>query len=289
MNIEKNRIEKVEFYEPVSLNNRDFKRLSEFIMSQYGIKMPPDKKTMLQSRLQKRLKKLNYTSFRDYIDFVFSPQGQNEELTKMVDAISTNKTDFFREKIHFDYLYSQGIDDYLEKTGKSKISIWSAGCSSGEEPYTIAIALNEYNHHKRVIDFQILATDISSGVLENAMIGIYHEDKVAMFSEYLRKKYLLRGKDTYKHKVRIVTELRNKINFQRFNLVSQGYSGLGMFDIIFCRNVMIYFEREVQYRLLKQFTQCLNPEGYLFLGHSESITGYTLPLKQIKPTIFRKI
>jgi chemotaxis protein methyltransferase CheR len=287
--MEKKNLEKIEICVPLRLENKDFKRLSEFIMSQYGIKMPPVKKTMLQCRLQKRVKNLDFKNFSEYIDYLFSPNGQQDELSNMIDAVSTNKTDFFREKIHFDFLYSQGIEEYLDKTGKRKLSLWSAGCSSGEEPYSIAIILNEFSQKKRPIDFKIIATDISSGILESAIIGIYNEEKTSMFSDEYRKKYLLRGKNTYQNKVRITSEIRNKVIFQKFNLVSSNYMTLDKFDMIFCRNVMIYFERDIQNRILQLLVQQLNIDGYLFLGHSESITGYSLPLKQIKPTIFIRI
>jgi len=287
--MEKRNLDKIEINAPVGLDTKDFKRLSEFIMSQYGIKMPPVKRTMLQCRLQRRIRLLDFKSFSEYVDYLFSSPGQQDELSNMIDAVSTNKTDFFRENIHFDYLYSQGIEEYLAKTGKRKLSVWSAGCSSGEEPYSIAMILNEFSQNKTPIDFKILATDISSGVLENAIIGIYNEEKTSMFSDEFRKKYLLKGKNTYKNKVRIASELRKKVVFQKFNLVSSNFLTLDKFDIIFCRNVMIYFERDTQNQLLQQFARQLNTDGYLFLGHSESITGYTLPLKQIKPTIFIRI
>lgn len=276
-------------YMEQSLEYKDFKRLSEFIMSQYGIKMSSVKKTMLQSRLQKRLQLLDFMSFREYVDYLFSQQGQKHEISHMVDAISTNKTDFFRENAHFDFLLSQGIDEYIKKAAKRNISVWSAGCSTGEEPYSIAIILNEFCIKNKYIDFEILATDISSGVLQNAILGIYNKDKVSMFSGEYRKRYLLKGKNNYNNKVRIIWELRKKVNFQKLNLISSNFVGLGKFDMIFCRNVMIYFERNVQYRLLKQFAQQLLPNGYLFIGHSESITGLTLPLKPIRPTIYIKI
>jgi chemotaxis protein methyltransferase CheR len=272
----------------VNLETPDFKRLSTFIMSQYGIKMPPIKKIMLQSRLQKRLKVLNLKSFSEYVDYLFSSQGLKDELPNMIDAVSTNKTDFFREKKHFDFLYSEGIEDYLKQTGKRKLTIWSAGCAIGEEPYSIAMTLQDFSIKKKFVDYQILATDISTSVLQLATIGIYSYEKAGLIPEYLWKDYLLKGKNSYRDKVRIVSELRNKISFQKFNLLSSSFDHLGKFDIIFCRNVVIYFERDIQYKLFKQFCQRLNPNGYLFLGHSESITGFTLPLKQIKPTIFTK-
>jgi chemotaxis protein methyltransferase CheR len=277
-----------ELFQPVVLGDREFERLGSFIMSQYGIKMPPFKKTFLQSRLQKRLRALSIKDFKVYTDFVLSSRGQQEELPSMIDAVSTNKTDFFREPFHFDYLLSQGLADYNARTGKKSLSVWSAGCSSGEEPYTIAMLLKEYGHINHYNDFNILATDISNSVLQHASVGIYGNEIITPIPADFRKKYLQKGKDTYQHKFRIVSEIRNKVIFQQFNLLGKEYSRIGKFDIIFCRNVLIYFEREVQYRILMQLCHHLSVGGFLFLGHSESITGLNLPLAHIKPTIFIK-
>lgn len=272
----------------IYLEDKEYMRLSSFIMSQFGIKLPPNKKTLLQCRLQKRLKTLQHASFKEYVDYVFSTKGQSEEVSNMIDAVSTNKTDFFREPVHFDFLMNQGIKAYMDNSGKNRLSIWSAGCSSGEEPYTIAMVMKEYAADNNYFDFNILATDIADSVLEHAINGIYQEEKTQIIPFEYKKKYLLRGKNGQEHKIRICQEIRNKIEFKKYNLLTTDYSSLGKFDIIFCRNVLIYFERDVQYRILKQFSKLLNKGGYLFLGHSESITGFTLPLEHIKPTIFLK-
>jgi chemotaxis protein methyltransferase CheR len=272
----------------IVLEDKEYKQLSSFILNQFGIKLPPNKKTLLQCRLQKRLKTLNYQSFKEYTNYVFSATGLQEEVYNMIDAVSTNKTDFFREPVHFDFLYSQGLTTYLNFSGKNKLAVWSAGCSSGEEPYTLGMILTEFASSRSDFDFKILATDISKRVLQHAVEGIYQEEKTEIIPFDLKKKYLLKGINSCKNQVRIIPELRNKVDFRRYNLLSTDFSSNGKFDIIFCRNVLIYFEREVQYRILKQFCSILNPGGYLFLGHSESITGYSLPLNQIRPTIFEK-
>src|SRR5512147_1967480 len=147
-----------------SLEENEFKRLSSFIMSQFGIRLPPNKKTLLQCRLQKRIRALQQNSFKEYTDYIFSSDGLKNEVYHMIDAVSTNKTDFFREPLHFDFLHSNGISDYLEKTGKFNLTVWSAGCSSGEEPYTIAMVLKEYEISNHSFEFNILATDISDSV-----------------------------------------------------------------------------------------------------------------------------
>jgi chemotaxis protein methyltransferase CheR len=272
----------------IFLEDKEYSRLSSYIMSQFGIKLPPNKKTLLQCRLQKRLKALQQDSFKEYVEYVFSSKGLHEEVANMIDAVSTNKTDFFREPVHFDFLMNEGLSAFQELTRRRKLSIWSAGCSSGEEPYSIAMTLKESATNHNFIDFSILATDISDSVLQHAVVGIYTDDKTRLIPHDYKLKYLLKGKNGFEHKVRICPEIRNKIEFRKYNLLSTDFSALGRFDIIFCRNVLIYFERDVQYRILKQFCKNLNKGGYLFLGHSESITGYSLPLKHIRPTIFLK-
>ena len=278
-----------EVYSPFVLGDREFIRLSTFIMSQFGIKLPLNKKILLQCRLQRRIKALHFQTFREYVDYVLSSSGQKEEVAHMIDAVSTNKTDFFREPAHFDFLMKEGLDHYIRTTGNEKISIWSAGCSSGEEPYSIAMTLKEYENRCKYIDFNILATDISESVLQHAIAGVYAEDKIQPVPGDYKQKYLLKGKNASAQKVRVESYIRSKIEFRKFNLLTPDYLHLGMFDIIFCRNVLIYFEREVQHKILQQFCKNLKTKGLLFLGHSESITGYSLPLKHVRPTIYTRI
>lgn len=276
------------YLQAISLEDREYLRLSKFIMSQFGIKLPPNKKTLLQGRLQRRLKALQHQSFKEYVDYVFSEEGLKNEVDNMIDAVSTNKTDFFREPSHFDFLLNHGLLEYTTLTSSNNLNIWSAGCSSGEEPYSIAMTLQEFSGTRGRPDFNILATDISDSVLQHAIVGIYNEEKTHDIPVLYKKKYLLRGKNNYQNKVRIISKIRKKIQFRKFNLLSKDYHSLGKFDIIFCRNVLIYFERDVQYNILKAFCDVLQKDGFLFLGHSESITGFTLPLNNIVPTIFQK-
>ena len=273
----------------VSLADKDFFRLSSFIGSHYGIKLPPAKKTLVQCRLQKRLKAYNMISFSDYIDFLFTSAGREKELSNMIDEISTNKTDFFREPVHFDFLTQTGLNEYLSKFGKRRITVWSAGCSSGEEPYTIAMILKEYSKLKNNIDFTITATDISTRVLQTGIQGIYNENKISEFPYALKKEYFQKGKNGFKQLVRVNPDLRKTVNFQHFNLLSPDFTLYGMFDIIFCRNVLIYFERAIQYKIISKLCNQLNPGGYLFLGHSDTTMGFTLPLKTVQPSIFKKV
>lgn len=251
--------------------------------------MPEVKKTMLQGRLQKRLKALGMSNFEDYINFVFSKQG-TDEIVHMIDCVSTNKTDFFREPAHFDFLSETGLPSLIQsKKYAHTLNIWSAGSSSGEEVYTLAIVLNEFKEKNPQFDFTILGTDISSRVLNAAATGIYREEKVNTIPMSIKRKYFLRSKDRENPTVRIVSELRQKTRFHRLNFMDNSYDIRETFDIIFCRNVLIYFDRETQEKVINKLCQHLAPGGYFFLGHSESITNFNVPLRQVKPTIFTKI
>jgi chemotaxis protein methyltransferase CheR len=270
------------------MSNDEFKRLSEFIYNDYGIKLSPIKKIMLQGRLQKRLRENNFKSFKEYIDYVFSAEGLNKEVVHMVDAVSTNKTDFFREAPHFDFMKEKLLPEFLG-SNKKHLKIWSAASSSGEELYTIAIVINEFLEGKKNFDYSILGTDISLQVLQKAVLAVYSKDRVERIPLSLRNKYFLKSKNTSHPTVRVIEELRDRTSYQRLNLMDESYAVGDDYDIIFCRNVLIYFDRPTQEKVVSKLCQKLKKGGYLFLGHSESLTGLNLPLKQIRPTIFRKI
>lgn len=272
------------------LTDEEFKKLSDFIYGEYGIKMPPVKKIMLQSRLQKRLRELNIASFKDYVDYVFSKEGQDNEVIHMIDVVSTNKTDFFREPVHFEFLTQEVLPLFSEETHfRTPLKIWSAGCSSGEEPYTIAISLAECKEKYPSLDFSILGTDISSRILKSALEAIYKDNRVEGVPLNIKRKYFLKSKDRNSPTVRIIPELRRRVSFARLNFMDTTYNINEMFDVVFCRNVLIYFDRETQEKVINKLCLKLKPNGYFFLGHSESITSMQVPLKQIKPTIFKKI
>ncbi|MCX7986699.1 MAG: hypothetical protein N2662_07155 [Bacteroidales bacterium] len=272
------------------LSDEDFKRLSDFIYREYGIKMPPAKKVMLQGRLQKRLRELDIISFKDYVDYVFSKEGQDNEIIHMIDVVSTNKTDFFREPIHFEYLTQEVVPHFGNTTDfRYPLKIWSAGCSSGEEPYTIAIVLMEAKEKYPALDFTILGTDISTRILQTAIDAIYKENRIEGIPLHILKKYFLRSKDRSNPTVRLIPEIRKKVNYMRLNLMEPSYPIPDMFDVIFCRNVLIYFDRPTQEKVINKLCMHLKQGGHFFLGHSESITGMTVPLRQIKPTIFVKV
>lgn len=272
------------------MSSDDFDSLSEFVFEQSGIKMPPVKKVMLQSRLQKRLRELNITSFKEYTEFVFSDVGQKNEIIHMLDVVSTNKTDFFREPVHFDYLNSQVLPEFTSKDQLNyNFKVWSAGCSSGEEPYTIAMTLNEFKNNNSKFDYSIIGTDISTAILQNAVTAVYKEERIENIPLELKRKYFLKSKDREKKTVRVIKDLRKKITYNRLNFMSDVYNMPETYDVIFCRNVLIYFNRDTQERVINKLCYKLKSGGYLFIGHSESILGMNLPLEQIKPTIFRRI
>jgi len=274
------------------MSHGEFDRLSEFIVGHCGIKMPAAKKIMLESRLQKRLRALGMASFAAYCDFVLESPDGTGELVHMIDAVTTNKTDFFREPVHFQFLAETALPEFLAdggSPGRRKFTVWSAGCSSGEEPYTLAIVLSEFREVHPDFDFSIIATDISTRVLDKARLGIYDQHVAAGISLPIKQKYFLRSKDRDKGQVRVAPELRALVAFQRLNLMDERLMASELMDAVFCRNVIIYFERATQQKLLSRLCHCLKPNGYLFLGHSETVHGFDLPLLRISSTIYRKI
>jgi chemotaxis protein methyltransferase CheR len=271
-----------------SLSIKDFNRLSRFIYDTCGIKMPDVKKTMLEARLQKRLRALGLHSFTDYCDFLFSSAGQQQELVQMLDMVTTNKTDFFREPDHFDYLVQKVLPEWVLRHPGERLAIWSAGCSSGEEPYTLSMVLSEFAQANPGFDFQILATDISTRVLEKAKNAVYAEALVDPVPLSYKKKYLLRSKDRSNPMVRIVPELRDKVRFRRLNFMDDDFGMREQLDIIFCRNVIIYFDRPTQERLLQRFHRQMKPGALIFMGHSETLSGLNVALTSVFPTVYRK-
>ena len=273
----------------VKLSDKEFDKLSVYINRGYGIKLPFAKKTMLQCRLQKRLRDLNISTFAEYCDYVFSDAGREKEIIQMVDVVTTNKTDFFREPAHFLYLEEQVLPAFLQSQSSRSFRVWSAGCSSGEEPYTLAMVLQEFFNQYSGYDYSILGTDISSRILEKAKNAIYTMERVANIPLELKKKYFLKSKDPEKPLVRVQKFLREKTSYQRLNFMDEYYDLKSGFDAVFCRNVLIYFEKDVQEKVINRLCTKLKFGGHFFLGHSESIMGMDVPLKQLRPTVFEKI
>jgi len=272
------------------LSDREFNRFSDFIYEICGIKLTPIKKTMLSSRLQKRLRHLNLDSFSAYLDYVLSPEGQAAELTQMIDVVSTNKTDFFREPKHFDVMTSLVLPDFVQRMTHSQhktLWVWSAGCSSGEEPYTLAMVLDEFFARYPGLDYSIFATDVCTKVLARAQEAVYANEVVAPVSPILRNKYLMKGRGAQAGFHRVVPELRRKVIFQRLNFMDRDFGIDQQMDIIFCRNVIIYFDRKTQCALFGKFYRQLSPRGYLFTGHSETLEGIGDQMERVAAAVFR--
>ncbi len=275
----------------VTISENLFSRLSAFIEAKCGIKMNPTKRTMVEGRLRKRLRTLKMSSFEEYCDYLFSPEGVRSERPFMIDAVTTNTTQFFREPHHFDYLVQKTLPEWLNNRGSAvgrRFQVWSAACSTGEEPYTLAMVLKEFQDKQPDFHFSILATDICTEVLNTARAGIYAEEKVQQISMQLKKKYLTRSRDKGKNLVRVSPELRALIKLQRLNFMDSNYGVKELVDVIFCRNVLIYFDRPTQEKVLNRLYKHLSPGGHMFLGHSESLTGINVPLVQEVATVYRK-
>lgn len=278
-------------YNPAAdrLSSRDFERLAAFIQSYSGIKMPFAKLTMLEGRLRRRLRNLDFSTLTEYCHYLFEEGGLEAETVHLIDAVSTNKTDFFREPDHFVFLAERAIPALLARrdvTRQSPLRLWSAACSTGAEPYTLAMVAAEMGAANGFAT-RILATDICTEVLETALSGIYPEPMVEPVPAALRRRYVMRGRGRERDKVRMVPELRSMVAFGRLNLMEAPYPTETGFHAIFCRNVLIYFDKATQKRVLTELCAHLAPGGYLFVGHSETVAGLGLPLVPAGTTIFQ--
>ncbi len=270
------------------LTEKDFEVFSKFIYAEYGIKMPPIKRIMLQGRLLKRIRELGMNSYSEYKEYFFSKEGQEKELLHFLNVVTTNKTDFFREPVHFIFLNEQVLPQHIENNNNQVLKVWSAGCSSGEEPYTISVVLNEFMRFHPLFKFSILGTDISTQMLEKAAKGVYQANKIEAIPLELKKRYFLKSKDIQNQTVRVHPQLQKSLTLNYLNLMDTVYGIKELFDVIYCRNVLIYFDRATQEKVINKLCQHLKKGGYFFIGHSESLSGMDVPLKHIKPTIFLK-
>ncbi|MCF6369905.1 CheR family methyltransferase [Rhizobium halophilum] len=272
------------------LSRRNFERLAKYIYDYSGIKMPPNKVTMLEGRLRRRLRVVKVDSFDAYCDYLFEQGGLADESVHLIDSVTTNKTDFFREPRHFDYLVERGLPDILQTFGDKRIRAWSSACSTGAEPYTMAMVLADHlaaSAPER--DFFVLATDLSTEVLQTAHKGIYNADLLQPVPPAMMQKHVMRSAHRQRNEVRISPRLRSRVGFARLNLMDASYPVGDLMHIIFCRNVMIYFDKPTQQRVLSRLCDCLIPGGYLFIGHSETVSGLDLPLRQVANTIFKRV
>lgn len=266
---------------------RQFKALAALIYAEAGINLKSSKQTMLEGRLRRRARAAGFASVGEYCDFVLSPGVGANEIEQLINAVTTNKTDFFREPLHFDVLLKTVFPEFADNRQRL-IRCWSAACSTGAEPYTLAMLLDEFAAQNRGTDYQVIATDLDTEVLSTAIKGIYPREMVDPVPEHLRRRYVLQAKRPDRAEVRIVPELRRKVAFGRLNLMDASYPFEAQFDIVFCRNVLIYFDKITQEAVVNRICERLRPGGYLFLGHSESVTGFAHCLTQVAGTVFRK-
>lgn len=273
----------------VALSEKDFRRISDLVYEHCGINLHAGKKELVRARLAKRLREGRFDTFSEYIRHVLEdPTGR--EFSVLVDSLSTNLTKFFREDQHFEYMRTQLLPRIIaskQRGSAFRIRAWSAGCSSGEEPYSIAITLLEGIQGKGRWDVKLLATDVSTRILEKAKKGVYEKDRIDPISLPLRNRYLIRRREGAREVHEVGPALRALVIFRYLNLM-QDWPIKGPLDFIFCRNVMIYFDKPTQERLINRFYGLLGPGGVLFTGHSESLTGIEHAFKYVQPTIYMK-
>lgn len=267
-----------------AISTEEFERFRTLIYDESGIALNGQKQGLVASRLSKRLRELGLSSFSEYYDQLMR-DPQREEFTRMLDLISTNKTDFFREPRHFDFLREEILP---ELTQEKRVRIWSSACSTGEEPYTIAMTLYDGVSDPGQWDFKILATDLSTRVLAKAASGQYDEERVLEVPAEIVRRHFLRGRGNSEGLLKVKPHLAAMIQFRRLNLMDDRFPIKSPLDIIFCRNVMIYFDRPTQERLVNKFYHYLKPGGHLFIGHSESLQWVNHPFMSVAPTIYWK-
>ena len=273
------------------LSPRDFHRLARFIKDYSGINLPAAKQTMVEGRLRKRVSATGCGSLAEYCRHLFEQGGLSTETIHLIDAVTTNKTDFFREPEHFRFMADVLLPQILASSrvgSGTLIKAWSTASSIGAEPYTMAMVMADQAVRLGGFRFNIVATDISSRVLETARLAIYPEAMIDPIPMEMRKRYLLRGTNASEGLVRIVPEVRRLVQFGRLNLMDTTYPIDRNLDIVFCRNMLIYFDKPTQRAMLNRICDHIRPGGHLFLGHSESLAGFGLPLTPVGSTVFRR-
>ena len=267
-------------------SDRDFNKVRQFVLNETGITLSEGKKNMVYGRLSRRLRQLGLNSFTKYIDL--ASEEKSEERGNFINAITTNLTSFFREEHHFEYLKNVVIPHLLIKNaGARKIRAWSAGCSTGEEPYSISIALHEAIPDIDSWDVKILATDLDTNVLAHAKAGVYDAERINGISPARSKKWFQKGKGAHEGSVRVSPQLQSLITFKQLNLMKE-WPMKGPFDFMFCRNVIIYFEKDTQRTLFARYSKLLVSDAHLFLGHSESLYKVSDEFELIGNTIYQK-
>jgi len=261
----------------------EFDKISQLACKHFGVDLREGKQALVEARIGKKLRELNMPSFQVYYDYVTNDSTGNA-LQTMVDVLTTNHTSFFREPRHFDLLRDT-IFPALQ--ARPQINIWSAACSSGEEPYTIAMTLLEANRDAALAKVKIRASDISNRVLEMARSGIYPAERINKLPHELLHRYMLKGQRSAANNFRFKPEVRNMISFERINLM-EPLNAEYRCSVIFCRNIMIYFDKPTQESLVKRLSQNLEEGGYLFIGHSESLNAIQHGLDYVSPATYRK-
>lgn len=273
------------------LTDSEFNELVRIIYDKTRIQMSEHKRALVTSRISKRIRALNMSSFKEYIDYLKG--APDEEVTNFINAVTTNKTDFFRENKHFEYMKTTFLPNWEKSYKEGKVNnlrIWSAACSTGEEPYTIAMTLHDYfgerfNHY----DIKILASDIDTNVLSHACAGIYKEEAVETIQTNTLKKYFLKGTGNNAGLYKVKNILQKCISFRQLNFKDEDFDIHTKFDLIFCRNVIIYFDKEFQKELFNKFYRYMKEDSYVFIGHSETLFGISDLFKYISSNIYKKI
>jgi chemotaxis protein methyltransferase CheR len=274
------------------MSDRDFHRITHLVESSVGIHLPDHKRSMVELRTARRARAAGIEDIGVYCDLVFNDQGGAERVC-LIDALTTNKTEFFRESDHFEQLLEVAVPEAIQRVRSESadirpLRIWSAGCSTGEEPYTIAIVLARYALMHPELSFSVMGTDISTRTLSTAVRAVYPEQCIAAVPPEYRRASFLRNKDHDLRLVRVAPEIRQHVTFMRHNLFDERPPAGESFDVIFCRNVIIYFERDNQIKVLSNLARALHPGGHLFVGHSEALHGMPLPLEHVGPTLYRR-
>jgi chemotaxis protein methyltransferase CheR len=269
------------------ISDREFKYLQQLVYREAGINLTDAKKCLVQTRVGKLMRKNNIDGY-DALFAMLENDASGDILVTLLDAISTNHTFFFREDAHFKYLIDHIVPWLLTYKKHEPIRIWSAACSSGEEPYSIAISMMETLENKKHSGFEILASDLSTKVLDQAAKGIYPYEVIEQVPIDLKRKYFQRSKNSAAPFVRVKEEVRRYIRYRRHNLLYP-ITDEKPFDIIFCRNVMIYFDYETKTKVVNTLYNMVAPQGWFITGHSESLSMIKHPFRMIQPTIYRKL
>jgi len=265
------------------LTPREFEQFRRLAYDKFGLDLRTGKEQLVSARLGKKLRELHFHSYQEYYRHVLEDQS-GESLAALIDALTTNHTSFYREAAHFDFLRQTILPRLRDQP---RTAIWSAACSSGEEPYTIAFSVIEEWGDAAFEKLRILATDISTKVLASAEKGVYPAARFETMPALLQRRYLLRGEQRWKDWYQVKPEVRRLVEFRRLNLM-ENFAHLGPFPVIFCRNVMIYFDKPTQQELVGRLAARLEPGGYLLIGHAESLNAIEHPLRYIKPAVYRK-